>query len=78
MAVNHKFLGTPRIEISITLQSRSQRNHCGIDDFLNRKTVVQNCLHECAIVSEYRRVPGVEVVRLRPSQSPMNAEELAI
>jgi hypothetical protein len=44
MRIKHKFFGNAGIEISITLRGRFQRNHCGIDDFRDRKTVVKKDL----------------------------------
>ena len=40
MRINHKFLGHPGIKIPITLWGRFQRNHCGIDDFRDRKLLL--------------------------------------
>ncbi len=46
--------------------------------FANRKAIVQNSLHQGAVVFEHRSLSGVKAVRLRPSQSKAYAQSAVL
>jgi len=66
--INHEFLGSALIEVNITLWSIVQRYHSHVDRLGDMDFVVEDRLHELAIVFQDRRLSGLEGVAFGPAE----------
>ena len=74
MGIEHVFLRRAFVEILVTLRRIVKRDHFHVDGFGNLHLVLQNRLHQLAVVPHHRALAGGESVRLRPTQSDSNAK----
>lgn len=78
MRINHEFLGSALIEVNITLWSIVQRYHSHVDRLGDMDFVVEDRLHELAIVFQDRRLSGLEGVAFGPAEPYSPTADLAI
>src|SRR6266850_3201038 len=74
MRVDDEFVRCTGIETPIALRRFVETDDLHIDDFSYRKPIPQNGLHELAVVSQHRRLPGMDTVRLGPTETEAKAQ----
>ena len=74
MWVEDEFLCHTGVEGLVALGSGVERDHSCVDDLCDGKPVVQDGLHELAVVLQDRCLAGEEAVRLCPPKTETHAE----
>ena len=69
MGVKDKLLGCSFVESGIALRGVAERKNGGVYDFCNGQAVMQDGLHELAVVLRHRGLASVEAVRFRPAEA---------
>ena len=69
VGIKDKLLGCSFVESGIALRGVAERKNGGVYDFCNGQAVMQDGLHELAVVLQHRRLASVEAVRFRPAEA---------
>src|ERR1700748_3768706 len=72
--IDDEFLGDAFVEIFIAHGRIVELDDRGVDDLGDGQTVVQNGLHQIAVVAENGRLSGEEAVALGPAETETHAE----
>src|SRR6267378_7663738 len=72
--VDDEFVWCTRIEASIALRRVVEVDDFHVDDFRDRKSIPENCLHQLSVVSQHRGLAGVETVRFGPTEAEPEAQ----
>jgi len=69
VGIKDKLLGCSLVERRIAFGGVTKRKNRGIYDFCNGQAIMQDGLHELAVVLQHRRLASVEAVRFRPAEA---------
>jgi hypothetical protein len=73
VGVNHELLRYPAVKLGVALGRVVKADNFHIHRLRNLDFIVQNSLHELAVVAHYGRLAGVEGVALGPAQAEADA-----